>query len=105
MPTRQMNSPILPIRPKPWPSATNISTTDETEKAIGAYTRATDLDPDLADAWFKLGIAYGLVEKAQELEAKTDVNAPDNQPTGKPNSEKAFRRAVEGYKKLLAKRQ
>ncbi|HEY2867137.1 MAG TPA: tetratricopeptide repeat protein [Pyrinomonadaceae bacterium] len=75
---------------------------NETEKAIGAYTRATDLNPDLADAWFKLGIAYGLVEKAQELEAKTDVNAPDNQPTGKPNSEKAFRRAVEAYKKQLA---
>ena len=75
---------------------------NETEKAIDAYTRATELNPDLGDAWFKLGIAYGLIEKAQELEAKTDINAPEDQKTGKPNSEKAFHRAVEAYKKYLA---
>lgn len=74
---------------------------NDTEKAIQAYTRATEINPDLADAWFKLGIAYGLIEKAQELEAKTDINAPANQSAGKPNSEKAFRRAVEAYKKQL----
>ena len=75
---------------------------NETEKAIDAYLRATEIDPDLADAWFKLGIAYGLIEKAQELEAKTDINAPEDQKAEKPNSEKAFRKAVEAYKKLLA---
>jgi tetratricopeptide (TPR) repeat protein len=76
---------------------------NETEKAIDAYLRATEIDPELADAWFKLGIAYGLIEKQQELDAQSDVNAPgDTQKGGRTNSEKAFRKAVEAYKKLLA---
>jgi tetratricopeptide (TPR) repeat protein len=77
---------------------------NETEKAIDAYLRATELDPELADAWFKLGIAYGLIEKQQALDAQTDVNAPgESQKSGRTNSEKAFRKAVEAYKKILAK--
>ena len=75
---------------------------NQTEQAIDAYLRATELDPDLADAWFKLGIAYGLVEKEQELAAQNDVNAAENSgKPEKPNSEKAFRKAVEAYKKIL----
>lgn len=76
---------------------------NETEKAIDAFLRATELDPDLAEAWFKLGIAYSLIEKEQALEAQTDVNAPgDDQKTGRPNSEKAFKKAIEAYKKIIA---
>jgi tetratricopeptide (TPR) repeat protein len=77
---------------------------NETEKSIDAFLRATKLDPDLAEAWFKLGIAYGLIEKEQALEAKTDVNATGdaNSQSARTNSEKAFRKAVEAYKKLLA---
>jgi len=76
---------------------------NETEKAIDALLRATELNPDLAEAWFKLGIAYGLIEKEQALDAQADVNAPgDSQKTGRPNSEKAFRKAIEAYKKILA---
>ena len=76
---------------------------NETEKAIDAYLRATEINPDLADAWFKLGIAYGLIEKQQQLDAQSDVNAPgDAQKSGRTNSEKAFRKAVEAYKKMLA---
>ena len=75
---------------------------NETEKAIEAYLRATEIDPNLADAWFKLGIAYGLIEKEQELAAQNDVNATDESgKQEKPNSEKAFRKAVEAYKKIL----
>ena len=75
---------------------------NQTEQAIDAYLRATELDPDLADAWFKLGIAYGLVEKEQELAAQNDVNVTeDSGKPEKPNSEKAFRKAVEAYKKIL----
>ena len=75
---------------------------NETEKAIEAYMRATEIDPNLADAWFKLGIAYGLIEKEQELAAQNDVNATDaSGKQEKPNSEKAFRKAVEAYKKIL----
>jgi tetratricopeptide (TPR) repeat protein len=77
---------------------------NKTEPAIDALLRATELDPNLADAWFQLGIAYGLIEKEQELEAKTDVNAPSDSNTkpSKPNSEKAFRKAIEAYKKIVA---
>ena len=76
---------------------------NETEKAIDALLRATELNPDLAEAWFKLGIAYSLIEKQQALDAQSDVNVPgDSQKAGKPNSEKAFRKAIEAYKKVLA---
>jgi tetratricopeptide (TPR) repeat protein len=76
---------------------------NETEKAIDALLRATELNPDLGEAWFKLGIAYSLIEKQQALDAQTDVSAPgDTQKTGRPNSEKAFRKAIEAYKKILA---
>jgi hypothetical protein len=49
---------------------------NETEKAIDALLRATELNPDLAEAWFKLGIAYSLIEKQQALDAQSDVNVP-----------------------------
>jgi tetratricopeptide (TPR) repeat protein len=76
---------------------------NETEKAIDALLRATELNPDLGEAWFKLGIAYSLIEKQQALDAQSDVNVPDDsQKAGKPNSEKAFRKAIEAYKKILA---
>jgi tetratricopeptide (TPR) repeat protein len=77
---------------------------NKTELAIEAFTRATEIDPNFAEAWFQLGIAYGLIEKEQELEAKTDVNAPSesNAKPSKPNSEKAFRKAIEAYKKIVA---
>jgi len=76
---------------------------NETEKAIDALLRATELNPDLGEAWFKLGIAYSLIEKQQALDAQSDVNAPgDTQKQGKPNSEKAFRKAIEAYKKIVA---
>ena len=76
---------------------------NETEKAIDALLRATELNPDLGEAWFKLGIAYSLIEKQQALDAQSDVNVPgDSQKAGKPNSEKAFRKAIEAYKKILA---
>lgn len=78
---------------------------NETEKAIEAYLRATELDPDLAEAWFKLGVAYALIEKAQEVAAQTDVNAggdsADPSQRTRTNSEIAFRKAIEAYKKLL----
>lgn len=80
---------------------------NETEKAIDAFFRATELDPNLAEAYFKLGIAYALVEKEQQLLAGGDVNIviPGDANAAKrerTNSEKAFRKAVEAYKKILA---
>ncbi|MGI8786380.1 MAG: tetratricopeptide repeat protein [Pyrinomonadaceae bacterium] len=89
----------------------------ETEKAIDALEQAVKLDPDLAEAYFNLGIAYALVEKDEAEIAKEEIEPT---PTPKPsrkgkkesnklvvdlskNSAKAFDNAVKAYKKILAK--
>ena len=79
---------------------------NKTEEAIQAFLRATELNPDLGEAWFKLGIAYALVEKEQKVAAMEDVNAVENTNSKKPpatESEKAFKKAVEAYKRILDK--
>jgi tetratricopeptide (TPR) repeat protein len=91
---------------------------NKNELAIEAYKQATALNPELAEAWFKLGIAYSLVEKEREIEAVnsqevTDTPTPTPTPRSKKgkkdqvvrtkDSEKAFEKAVAAYKKILAK--
>ncbi|HEX2640852.1 MAG TPA: tetratricopeptide repeat protein, partial [Pyrinomonadaceae bacterium] len=79
---------------------------NKTEEAIQAFLRATELNPDLGEAWFKLGIAYSLIEKEQKVAAMEDVNAVENTNSKKPpatESEKAFKKAVDAYKRLLDK--
>lgn len=79
---------------------------NKTEEAIQAFLRATELNPDLGEAWFKLGIAYALVEKEQKVAAMEDVNAVENTNSRKApaaESEKAFKKAVEAYKRVLDK--
>jgi tetratricopeptide (TPR) repeat protein len=76
--------------------------TGETDKAIDALDRAVKLNPDLAEAWFKLGIAFSLAEKRDESLEKTETEEPsaDKKPA-KPNSIKAFEKAVAAYKKII----
>lgn len=87
---------------------TDLLDSGETEKAISALNRAVELDPDLAEAYFKLGIAYGLIEKRDEI-AETSGSTeptPDADRTSKEkkdNSEIAFGKAVAAYKKIIAK--
>ena len=91
---------------------------NRTELAIEAYRQAVDKNPDFADAWFKLGISYALIEKVNEIESLNEEN-PEETPTPTParktkndkkekvvrtkDSEKAFEKAVAAYKKILAK--
>lgn len=76
----------------------------DTTKAIDALNQAVKLNPDLAEAWFKLGIAYALVEKRDETVVQANEAQPEQSPKSKPpasNSEKAFQKAVSAYKKLV----
>lgn len=79
----------------------------ETEKAISVLLDAVKLDPDLAEAYFKLGIAYALIEARDDSVTEPVETQPQNSKTKKPkevktNSEKAFENAVAAYKKILA---
>ncbi|HUR99923.1 MAG TPA: tetratricopeptide repeat protein [Pyrinomonadaceae bacterium] len=77
--------------------------TGETDKAIDALNQAVKLNPDLAEAWFKLGIAFALAEKRDESLEKTETEAPAaNKKPAKPNSVKAFDKAVAAYKKIIS---
>ena len=69
--------------------------------------QAVKLNPDLAEAYFKLGIAYALVEArdAAAVNAHVTPTPLPGEKTPKPvktNSEKAFEKAVEAYKKMIA---
>ena len=56
--------------------------TDQDEKAVEAFAEASKLDPDLAEAHFRLGLAFDAIGKEQEAEA-------------------AYKKAIEVYKKHL----
>lgn len=73
---------------------------NQTEMAIQAYQQAIKLNPDLADAHFKLGIAYALLEMQYEQTGTVDPANPDAR--SKPRSQKSFENAVDAYKKWIA---
>ncbi len=79
---------------------------NQTEKAIDAFLRAAGLNPNLAEAYFKLGIAYSLLEAEEENASLEDANAEPaedtrEQKTTKRNSEIAFKKAIDAYKSLI----
>lgn len=86
---------------------------NENEKAIEAYKQAVKLNPDFAEAYFKLGVVYALVESEQEepettaeKPAKTPARAKKSKkdaPVLETDSDKAFDNAIKAYKKILAK--
>jgi tetratricopeptide (TPR) repeat protein len=81
--------------------------TGETDRAIDVLNQAVSLNPDLAEAYFHLGIAYSLVEArdADIIENDPDAEPPaDEKETKakKKNSEIAFQRAVDGFRKIVA---
>ena len=73
---------------------------NDTEKAIQAYKRAIELNPDLPEPYFKLGIAYALIEMQMEQEGQASETVDAK---GKTRSEKQFQKAVEVYTKWLDK--
>lgn len=90
----------------------------ETENAINAFRQATKLNPDFADAFFKLGIAYSLREKeeADAPQKTTETEPTPTTPAKRPkkgkkdapaapvtDAEKAFDSAAKAYEKILKK--
>lgn len=76
---------------------------NKTEFAIEAFKQATTLDPNLAEAYFQLGVAYALVEMSAKEARKEDVNANDGSTKAvKTESQKAFESAIDAYKKMIA---
>jgi tetratricopeptide (TPR) repeat protein len=76
---------------------------NQTDAAIDALRQAVKINPELAEAWFQLGIAYSLQElQAEQTGAVVEQEQPANskEPV-KTNSEKAFHKAVEAYKKWI----
>lgn len=76
----------------------------ETEAAIAAYQKAVELDPATAEAYFKMGIAFALIERrdSQNIEeTPTPLPGEEKPEKVKPNSEKAFEKAIDAYKKLI----
>jgi tetratricopeptide (TPR) repeat protein len=81
---------------------TKFLDTGEIDKAIDALNQAVKIDPDLAEAWFRLGIAYALAEMRDEtLPTTSPVEANEKSKNVKTNSEKAFEKAVTAYKKRI----
>jgi tetratricopeptide (TPR) repeat protein len=83
---------------------TKFLDTGETDKAIDALSQAVKIDPDMGEAWFKLGIAFALAEKRDETLETTSPDpspSPQEKKSAKTNSEKAFEKAVAAYKKIV----
>ena len=86
---------------------TRLLDVGDTERAITVLSRAVELNPDLADAYFQLGIAYALIETRDAAiieEQVTPTPLPgEKKPRKEPTteSEKAFEKAVAAYKKRI----
>lgn len=86
---------------------TKLLDTGDTDRAIEVLNRAVELNPDLADAYFQLGIAYALIETRDASVIEEQVTPtplpgekkPRKEPT--TESEKAFEKAVAAYKKRI----
>ena len=84
----------------------------ETDKAIDAYKQAVQLNPEFAEAYFRLGVGYALLEKEAEADRLPGEVTEEPTPKGtkgkkkeeeKTNAEKAFENAVKIYEKVTKK--
>lgn len=114
--TQSTPLPVFPDADTAYAEGNKLFDENKTELAVEAYKQAVEKNPDFADAWFKLGVSYALIEKQNEIDSLNEEN-PEETPTPTPakkskkdapvvrtkDSEKAFEKAVAAYKKILAK--
>lgn len=75
-----------------------------TEQAIGALNQAIQLDPALPEPYFRLGIAYSLLEMQREQAGIPSEPATNSKgEPAKTNPEKSFEKAVDAYEKWVKK--
>lgn len=120
----QSNANAVVVSNEPVPTFTDAETAlaegnkyfdaNATEKAIEAYKQAIKLNPDLAEAYFKLGISYTLIENEKDALQVADTKptpTPTKSKKGKKeeekvavtDSDKAFENAVKAYEKIIDK--
>lgn len=120
----QSNSNAVVVSNEPVPTFSDAETAlaegnkyfdaNATEKAIDAYKQAIKLNPDLAEAYFKLGISYSLIENekdALQVVDETPTPTPGKSKKGKKedekiavtDSDKAFESAAKAYEKIVDK--
>lgn len=121
----ESNANLAVISNEPVPTFTDAETAlaegnkyfdaNATEKAIEAYKQAIKINPDLAEAYFKLGISYTLIENekdALQVVGETPTPTPSKAKKGKKEevvaaavteSGKAFEKAAKAYEKILDK--
>ena len=83
---------------------TRLLDENQTDAAIAALKQAVEMNPDLAEAHFKLGVAYALQEMQFEQTGESvplQTEGEGKKKTYKLRSEIAFERAVEAYGKWL----
>lgn len=111
------NANVAPPASEPVPIFTDAGTalaegnkyfdTSQTDKAVEAYKQAVKLNPDLAEAHFRLGVAYSLLDREEEatrLPGEETEPAPKKGKKKEPektNAEKAFENAIKIYKKIV----
>lgn len=83
---------------------TRLLDENDTEGAIEALKHAVAMNPDLAEAHYKLGVAYALQEMQMEQSGEAvplETTGEGKKKTSKLRSELAFEKAVEAYEKWL----
>lgn len=83
---------------------TRLLDENQTDAAIAAFKQAIEMNPELAEAHFKLGVAYGVQEMQLERSGEAVplvTTGEGKQKTSKLRSEIAFEKAVEAYEKWI----
>src|SRR5215470_1219163 len=78
-----LNPPLDPAQARVYlDQGKELYKADEDQKAAAAFARAVKYDPDYAEAYFRLGLAYDALAQKQE-------------------ADDAYKKAIEAYKKII----